>query len=248
MKASSQKMPRMNAVWLWWSSGKDSAWTLHELRAQPDVDVTGLVTTVNEDLDRVSVHAVRRDLLHAQAQSIGLELRTVLLPHPCPNDAYEAAFRKTIEDARDHGVEYMAFGDLFLDDVRSYREGLLDDTGVEPVFPLWGRDTTRLAREMIDGGLRATITCVDPNLVPGELAGREFDARLMTDLPTGADPCGERGEFHTFAWSGPMFSKPVPCKIGETVERDGFIYADLMLDRELPPRLRAAETKTRDVR
>jgi len=218
----------MKRVWLWWSSGKDSAWTLHVLRNQPAIEVSALVTTVNERFDRVAMHAVRRDLLQAQARSAGAELRIVRIPHPCPNADYEAAFRNTVEEARKEGVACMAFGDLFLDDVRSYRESLLENTGIEPLFPLWGRDTRELAQEMVDGGLRATITCVDPKVLPRELAGREFDSRFLAELPEDVDPCGERGEFHTFAWAGPGFSSPVACTVGETVEREGFVFTDLI--------------------
>lgn len=218
----------MKRVWLWWSSGKDSAWTLHELRQQADVEVVALVTTVNERFDRVAMHAVRRELLEDQARAAGLELRVVLIPHPCSNEEYEAAFRRTIDDAVGEGIELMAFGDIFLEDVRSYRENLFRMTDIEPLFPLWGRDTRALSREMIASGLRAKLTCLDPKVLPKELVGRELDAAFLAELPPGVDPCGERGEFHTFAWAGPCFSEPVPCTVGETVERDGFVFADLL--------------------
>ena len=218
----------MKRVWLWWSSGKDSAWTLHVLRSQPGIEVTALVTTVNERADRVAMHVVRRELLDAQARSVGVELRVVPIPNPCPNADYEAAFRNTVDAARKEGVDCMAFGDLFLDDVRSYRESLLENTGIEPLFPLWGRDTRELAQEMVDGGLRATITCLDSTVVPRELAGREFDSSFLAELPEHVDPCGEGGEFHTFAWAGPVFSSPVGWTVGETVELQGFVFTDLM--------------------
>jgi len=218
----------MKRIWLWWSSGKDSAWSLHELRQRDDVEVVALVTTVNERFDRVAMHAVRRELLEDQARAAGLELRVVLIPHPCSNEEYEAAFRRTIDDAVGEGIELMAFGDIFLEDVRSYREDLFRMTDIEPLFPLWGRDTHALSREMMASGLRAKVTCLDPKVLPRELVGRELDAAFLAELPPGVDPCGERGEFHTFAWAGPCFSEPVPCTVGEIVERDGFVFADLL--------------------
>lgn len=218
----------MRRVWLWWSSGKDSAWSLDSLRQQSDFDVTAIVTTVNERFDRIAMHAVRRELLLEQASSVGLELRCVPIPHPCSNADYESAFLAVVDEAVRRGVEYMAFGDLFLRDVRAYRERLLEGTGIEPVFPLWGRDTETLSQEMLEGGLRAIVTCVDPGVLPREFAGREFDASLLSSLPPGVDPCGENGEFHTFAWSGPMFSTPIDCMVGEIVERDGFAFADVL--------------------
>ena len=198
------------------------------LRNRSGIEVSALVTTMNARYDRVAMHAVRRELVTAQAQSVGTELRTVDIPHPCPNAEYESAFRSTVDEARTEGVELMAFGDLFLEDVRSYRERLLQDTGIEPLFPLWGRDTRELAHEMIEGGLRATITCVDPRALPRELAGREFDERLLAEFPAEVDPCGENGEFHTFARGGPMFELPLVCSVGEVVEREGFVFADVV--------------------
>jgi uncharacterized protein (TIGR00290 family) len=218
----------MAGVWLWWSSGKDSAWTLHALRVA-SVPVTALVVTVNRAFGRVAMHAVRTELVRAQAEAAGLPLRVVEIPHPCSNDEYEAAFRRAVDDARREGVRQMAFGDLFLDDVRAYRERLLAGSGVEALFPLWGRDTAALAQEMLAGGLRAVVTCVDPKQVPAELAGRSFDRALLAALPEDADPCGERGEFHTFAFDGPMFAAPIEVRVGERVERDGFVFAELQL-------------------
>jgi len=212
---------------LCWSSGKDSAWTLHVLRQEGEVEVVGLLTTVNERHDRVAMHAVRRELLEAQAEAAGLPLSIVRIPHPCPNEVYEAAMARALEEAREQGVRAVAFGDLFLEDVRRYRESRLAGTGIRPLFPLWGRPTAELAREMIASGLRARLTCVDPRVVPKELAGCEFDRELLARLPPGVDPCGENGEFHTFAWDGPMFSRPVPVTAGEVVEREGFVFADL---------------------
>jgi uncharacterized protein (TIGR00290 family) len=222
-------------VLLAWSSGKDSAFALHVLRSQGDVEVVGLLTTMNTVHDRVAMHAVRRTLLEAQAAAVGLPLRTVALPWPCPNEAYEAAMREAVDAARAEGIEAMAFGDLFLEDVRRYREERLAGTGLRPLFPLWGRDTTALAREMISSGQRATLTCVDPRVLPARFAGREFDASLLADLPAGVDPCGEKGEFHSFAWDGPAFRHPVAVQSGEVVERDGFVFADLLPDHVTAP-------------
>jgi uncharacterized protein (TIGR00290 family) len=215
-------------VLLAWSSGKDSAWSLHVLRQRTDVEVVGLLTTLNQVHDRVAMHAVRRTLLQAQAGAVGLPLSVVRIPSPCSNAQYEAAMSAAIEDARVAGIVGVAFGDLFLEDVRRYRERQMAPTGLEPLFPLWQQPTGALAREMMAGGLQARITCVDPRLLPRTFAGRTFDASLLADLPPGVDPCGENGEFHTFAWDGPMFRHPVPVAAGETVERDGFVFADLL--------------------
>lgn len=216
----------MAPIWLWWSSGKDSAWALHTLRAA-GAPVTALVVTLNRAFERVAMHAVRAELVRRQADAAQLPLRVVEIPHPCTNEEYEAAFRDVVEEARRASVGAMAFGDLFLEDVRAYRERLLAGSGVEPLFPLWGRDTRALAREMLSGGLGAVTTCVDPKQISAELAGRAFDAAFLDALPASADPCGERGEFHTFAWDGPMFSAPIPVRVGERVLRDGFVFADL---------------------
>jgi uncharacterized protein (TIGR00290 family) len=215
-------------VLLSWSSGKDSAWTLHVLREASDVEVVGLVTTVNEPARRVAMHAVREALLERQAESAGLPLWKVPLPHPCPNLAYEAAMTKLLARVRAEGIDAMAFGDLFLEDVRRYRETQLDGSGVEPLFPIYGTDTAALAREMLANGLSAWITCVDPRQLPPAFAGRRFDADLLADLPETVDPCGERGEFHTFASEGPMFQVPISVRVGETLERDGFVFTDLV--------------------
>ncbi len=210
-----------------WSSGKDSAWTLHRLRLHDAFDIVGLVTTVNEAFDRVAMHGVRAELLAAQAAAAGVPLWRVDLPWPCPNAEYEARMRALIERARAAGITHMAFGDLFLEDIRAYRERQLADTGITPLFPLWGADTAQLAREMLAGGLRATLTCVDPKQLPAHFAGRAFDDTLLAELPPGIDPCGERGEFHSFCHAGPMFRHPIPVILGEVVERDGFVFADL---------------------
>ena len=211
-----------------WSSGKDAAWALHELRQRGDVEVVGLLTTVTETFERVSMHAVRKALLERQAAALGLPCREVRIPWPCPNERYEAEMARALAEARAAGVTRVAFGDLFLADVRAYRESRMAGSGVEPLFPLWGRDTAALAREMIAGGLRASLTCVDPRRLDRAFAGRAFDAALLEALPSDVDPCGERGEFHTFAWDGPMFSAPIPVAGGEVVEREGFVFADLL--------------------
>jgi uncharacterized protein (TIGR00290 family) len=211
-----------------WSSGKDSAWTLHTLRADARYEVVGLVTTINESADRVAMHAVRTELLRAQARAARLPLWELPIPSPCSNEQYESVLRNAIARAEEEAVDCFAFGDLFLEDIRAYREKQLAATKLTPIFPLWGRDTRELAGEMIDGGLRARITCVDPRALPASFAGREFDRALLSDLPADVDPCGERGEFHTFAYSGPMFSQPLSIASGVVLERDGFVFADLV--------------------
>ena len=214
-------------ILLSWSSGKDSAWSLFELRKDSSVEVVGLLTTVNETHDRVAMHAVRRELLEAQAQATGLPLRVVELPWPCSNEVYEQRMAAAVEQARRDGVREVAFGDLFLEDIRAYREEKLAGTGLAPRFPLWGRETQSLAQEMIEGGLQARITCVDPKQIEASFAGRAFDVELLADLPDGVDPCGENGEFHTFVHAGPMFRAPIPIEAGEVLERDGFQFADV---------------------
>lgn len=214
-------------ILLSWSSGKDSAWSLHVLRQQEEFEVMGLMTTVNELHQRVAMHAVRVELLEAQAAAVELPLWKISIPSPCNNEEYEAALRRTVEKAKSEGISGFAFGDLFLEDIRRYREEFLKGTGISPIFPIWGFATAELAREMIAAGLRARLTCVDPKQLAGRFAGREFDAEFLADLPAGVDPCGERGEFHTFAYDGPMFRHAVPVRVGETVERDGFVFADL---------------------
>ena len=212
---------------LCWSSGKDSAWTLHALRRRPDVEVVGLLTTINTEYERVAMHAVRVALLDAQAEAAGLPLWTVPIPNPCSNQEYESAMGEAMRKALAAGITMMAFGDLFLEDVRRYRETQLAGTGLTPIFPIWGLPTDALARDMVAAGLRARLTCVDPKQLPASFAGRDFDAALLADLPASVDPCGERGEFHTFAYDGPMFRHPVPIQTGEIVTRDGFVFADL---------------------
>jgi len=215
-----------------WSSGKDSAWALHRLRAVSDVEVVGLMTTVNQVHQRVAIHAVRLELLQRQAEALGLPLQVIDLPSPCTNSQYEEAMEKFVDESKRRGIECMAFGDLFLADIKEYREKKLAGTGITPLFPLWQAPTNRLAKEMIAAGLRAVITCVDPQQLPLSFAGREFNEQFLADLPKHVDPCGERGEFHTFAFDGPMFEKPVRVEIGTILERDGFGYADLLPEAE----------------
>ncbi len=216
-------------VLLSWSSGKDSAWALHVLRQRDDLEVVGLLTTFNEKFDRVAMHAVRRELVEAQAARAGLPLVYVMLPYPCSNEIYEDRMKSAIAAAQASGVTHIAFGDLFLADIRQYRIRLLDGTGLEPLFPIWttSEDTPNLARQMLAAGLRAVLTCVDPRQLDKRFAGRNFDADLLAELPAGVDPCGERGEFHTFCYRCPDFSAEIPITIGEVVGRDSFWFADL---------------------
>ncbi len=228
-------------VLLSWSSGKDSAWTLHVLRQQPDVELVGLLTTFNEAADRVAMHAVRRELAERQAAATGLPLWSVPLPSPCSNEEYEARMRALITRAQAAGVTQVAFGDLYLEDVRDYRVRMMTGTGIEPVFPIWcsPQETPGLARRMIAAGLRAVLTCVDPQQLEAAFVGRDFDAALLAELPSQVDPCGERGEFHSFCHAGPMFDGPIPVELGETVTRDGFCFADLL------PRPRGSDETSR---
>jgi uncharacterized protein (TIGR00290 family) len=218
-------------ILLSWSSGKDSAWTLHVLRRDGIGEVAGLLTSVNETAGRVSMHGVREDILRAQADAAGLPLMTIPLPWPCSNEIYEARLRTAVDCAVAEGFTHVAFGDLFLEDVRKYREDRLAGTGLTPIFPLWGLPTPQLARDMIAGGLHARLTCVDPRVMPRDFVGAEFDERLLAALPASVDPCGERGEFHSCVTAGPMFSKALNVEAGEIVERDGFVFGDLMLSR-----------------
>src|SRR5271154_1823078 len=202
-------------AWLAWSSGKDSAWALHTVRQAGEFEVVALLTTVNETHQRVEM----------QAAAAGLPLVKVPIPSPCRNEIYEQAMGEAMECAQAEGVYHVIFGDLFLEDIRAYREKQLAGCGMTPVFPLWKRDTRELAREMLAGGLSAYLTCVDPRKLDRAFAGRRFDAELLADLPSGVDPCGENGEFHTFTIAGPMFSHPIPVAAGEIVERDAFVFA-----------------------
>ena len=211
-----------------WSSGKDSAWALHTLRREGRVELAGLLTTFNRASGRVAMHAVRERLVEAQAGALGLPLVKVLIPSPCSNEEYEQAMGEAMERAKADGINAVAFGDLFLQDVRRYREEKLAGTGIEPLFPLWGSDTSTLARQMVEAGLRAYVTCVDPRQLDPSFAGRPYDAQFLDDLPPGVDPCGERGEFHTFVHDGPMFQRPIPVVLGQVVHRDEFVFADVL--------------------
>jgi uncharacterized protein (TIGR00290 family) len=219
----------MKRVLLSWSSGKDSAWTLHVLRQDPSIELCGLLTTLNTEFDRVAMHGTRRSVLEAQAAAAGLPLWIVPLPWPCSNEIYEQRMAAVCQRAVDEHIEAVAFGDLFLEDVRAYRIRQLAPTGLEPLFPLWQIPTDALARAMIAGGLRARLSCVDTQQLMGEFAGREFDADLLRDFPAHVDPCGERGEFHTCVYAGPMFSAALPVTTGEIVTRDRFVFADFLV-------------------
>ncbi|MBV9558050.1 MAG: ATP-binding protein [Pseudolabrys sp.] len=211
-----------------WSSGKDSAWAYYEAKRNGDYDIVGALTTVTGTFSRVSIHGVREELLAAQLAAAGLPRVTVQIPYPCPNDAYENAMAAAMTQAKADGITHVIFGDLFLEDVRAYREKNLAGTGITPAFPVWGRPTGSLAREMIAAGTTAHLVCVDLKKLPASFAGRRFDEALLADLPAGIDPCGENGEFHTFVSAGPMLEGVVSVKPGETIERDGFAYADLL--------------------
>ena len=214
-------------ILLSWSSGKDSAWSLHVLqRAHPGVTI-GLLTTVNDAFDRVAMHGVRRQVLEAQASAAGLPLRVIHIPNPCPNEIYETRMRAAVAAAVDEGYTHAAFGDLFLRDIRQYREERLAGSGLEPLFPLWEMPTRKLAHAMIDGGLRARIVCVDSRVLDVSFVGREFDRTLLRDLPPHIDPCGENGEFHTCVYDGPMFRSPIPVETGHREFRDPFVWTDL---------------------
>jgi uncharacterized protein (TIGR00290 family) len=211
-----------------WSSGKDSALSLHEVRGSGDVEVVGILTTITSEFGRVSMHGVRESLLDKQAEALGLPCWKVPIPSPCPNEVYEREMTRVLGEIQKLGVTAAVFGDLFLEDIRRYRETKLAEVGMRGIFPLWGRDTAGLAREMVDVGLCARLTCIDPRKLDSSFAGRSFDAAFLKDLPDNVDPCGENGEFHTFAWAGPMFKRPIAIEVGEVVERDGFVFADML--------------------
>jgi len=220
-------------ILLAWSSGKDSAWALHVLRQQNQYEIAGLMTTLNAAFDRVAMHSTRRVLVEMQAEAAGLPLIAAPIPWPCSNVDYEAAMKRVCDKALADGITAIAFGDLFLSDVRAYRERQLKDTGLEPLFPIWGIPTQELAQQMISAGLRAKLVCVDPKQLPSSFLGRDFDRALLRDLPAGVDPCGENGEFHSFVYAGPMFdskmfSRKIPIITGEKVERDGFWFCDVL--------------------
>ncbi len=220
-------MTRPKAL-LSWSSGKDSAYALAEVRRADDIEIVGLLTTVTAAYDRVAMHGVRRALLEKQAEAAGLPLIVVELPAPCSNAEYEARLGVALARARAEDVVHVVFGDLFLEDIRAYRETQLAAHWMTGVYPLWGRDTRVLAREMVESGLRARLACVDPRQLDRRFAGRVFEQALLDELPAGVDACGERGEFHTFVTEGPMFARPVAVSVGEVVEREGFVFADLL--------------------
>jgi uncharacterized protein (TIGR00290 family) len=211
-----------------WSSGKDSAWALHETRRAGAVEVVGALTTITSEFGRVSIHGLREELLRAQLDACGLPATIVRIPYPCPNEIYEQAMAAAMHEAKAAGISHVVFGDLFLQDVRAYREQRLEPIGITPLFPLWHRPTDALAREMIAAGVDARLVCVDLKKLPKPFASRRFDNALLAELPPGVDPCGENGEFHSFVAAGPMLSRPVAVELGETVERDGYAYADLL--------------------
>ena len=215
-------------ILLSWSSGKDSAWTLHVLRQQNNFEIVGLLTTINTQFQRVAMHSTRRVLVQAQATAAGLPLWEVPIPWPCSNEEYEKAMGRVCEQAADQGISAIAFGDLFLEDVRNYRIDRLKGTGLEPIFPVWGLDTKKLIKEMLDAGVRTRIVCVDPKKLPEHFAGKDISRELVASFPPGIDPCGENGEFHTFVYDGPMFETAIPIQSGDVVTRDGFVFADVL--------------------
>lgn len=217
-------------VVLSWSSGKDSAWTLYQLQQTKDVEIVGLLTSINSEFNRVAMHAVREDLLDAQAEAANLPLFKVPLPWPCSNAQYETAIKSAFDELRlKHDVTHIAYGDLYLNDVRQYRIKLMEETGLIPLFPLWGLDTKDLADRMIESGLSACLTCIDPKQLAEDYAGHQFNNEFLSSISNSVDPCGENGEFHTYVFSGPMFEQDIPIMIGETVKRDGFCFTDLTL-------------------
>ena len=227
-KGAARKQPRAKAL-ISWSSGKDSAFALHQVRLAGEFDVVGALTTVTEAFDRVSIHGVRQEILRAQCEAARLPLRIVPIPYPCPNEIYEARMAEAVAQAVGEGITHMIFGDLFLADIRAYREQKLAGTGLTPVFPLWQRPTLPLAHAMIESGMQAYLATVDLRKLPAEFAGRKFDLQLLADLPEGVDPCGENGEFHTCVVAGPIFSGTLALAAGERVQRDGYGYCDLTM-------------------
>ena len=214
-----------------WSSGKDSAWALHLLQQQPDIELMGLFCTINQEFKRAAMHAVRIELIDLQAQYAGLPMHIIEIPNPCSNDEYKIRMSAFIAQSLSQEIECIAFGDLYLEDVRKYREDNLAGTGITPIFPVWGIPTQELSHKMIASGLRAKITCVDPKKLSPDFAGREYDESFLAELPDGVDSCGENGEFHSFAFAGPMFHKPLRVFVGEVVRRDGFVFADLKAEK-----------------
>lgn len=211
-----------------WSTGKDSAWATWQLQQRSDIELVGALCTINKTHQRTAMHAVRLELLKKQAQALNLPLTIIELPYPCSNEEYQSIMAEATENMHKAGVEVMSFGDLFLEDIRQYRIDNLKGTGIEPIFPLWQQPTDKLARSMIAGGLKTIVTCVDPRQLDSSFAGREFNEQFLAELPDGVDPCGENGEFHTFVYDGPMFQNAIQVKVGEVVERDGFVFADVL--------------------
>jgi uncharacterized protein (TIGR00290 family) len=226
-------MSRPEPILFCWSGGKDSAMALYVLLQRKDIRVTALLTTVTEGFERVSMHGVRRELLQRQAESLGLPLQEVRIPPQCVNPIYEARMGAAMQAACEQGIRRVAFGDIFLEDLRAYREKNLAKLGMEAVFPIWKRDTRELARSFVESGFKARTVCVDPRVLDRSFAGRELDEAFFQDLPMNADPCGENGEFHTFVYDGPIFQKPVKCRTGEVVERDSFVFCDLLAEEEV---------------
>ncbi len=218
----------MKKTMLSWSSGKDSAWTLHVMRQDPDIAIDGLFSTINQEFDRVAMHAVRVALLQQQSDSIGLPIQLISIPYPCSDAEYAKIMSGFVEREIERGVECFAFGDLYLEDIREYREKSLSGSGITPIFPIWGSDTRVLSATMLESGLRAQITCVDPSQLAPKFCGREYDASFLADLPPDVDPCGEKGEFHSFAFDGPMFGHKIDIEVGETTTRDKFVFTDLL--------------------
>jgi uncharacterized protein (TIGR00290 family) len=221
-------MQRVEPILFCWSGGKDSAMALHALLLQKEFRVMGLLTTITEGFDRISMHGVRRELLRRQAESIGLPLQEVLIPPQCVNPIYEARMEAAMRSAYERGIRRIAFGDIFLEDLKAYREQNLAKVGMEAIFPIWKRDTRELAQTFVKLGFRARAACIDPRILAPSFAGRELDESFFRDLPTNADPCGENGEFHTFVYDGPIFQTPVPCRVGEVIQRDSFVFCDLL--------------------
>jgi len=232
VSANQLTSPRPKAL-ISWSSGKDSAFALHEIRRAGEFDVVGALTTVTETFERVSIHGVRQEILCAQCEAAGLPPRIVPIPYPCPNEIYEARMGEAVATAVRDGITHIIFGDLFLADIRAYREQKLAGSGITPLFPLWARPTLSLAHAMISSGLEAFVATVDLKRLPAEFAGRKFDLQLLADLPEGIDPCGENGEFHTCVTASPNFSRRLAVVPGERVERDGYAYCDLAMEKEL---------------
>lgn len=220
----------MKKTLLSWSSGKDSAWALYQLKKMPDIDLVGLFSTYNQKFERIAMHSTRLDLVKMQASEAGLPIELIPLPFPCSNEDYEKIMGDFIKSVIERGITHIAFGDLFLEDIRQYRIDKLEGTGITPIFPIWGIPTNELSRTMIASGLRSQVTCIDPKQIPEEFAGQEYNSDFIESLPDSVDPCGENGEFHSFAFAGPMFKNHIPITVGETVKRDGFIFTDVQFN------------------